>query len=418
MSAVKPLTIFEPIPSEVQEIIVSHCDVDTLLILNGVNKSGSEHFTNEGFFKNYFITQHPRLEPYDRLFTVLRSTHPSKCWKVMCQVMHLPKNPDINPRIATRITPSFTQEAVEKTRSQIDACEQIDKSICGSGYQDPNSPIDQRWKEFKKYEQEHQTAANEYQFEIRKLQEAIRLEFGGKQVGAFVNSSRILNQFDNHTEKFLSSSYEEFVEKAPENNAAISRDQFFYCQKLSEASFFTKPLLEEIERTRTQKLESREKYKALETQRKANEDKKQQLIQDLANPSEAHIMALSAEWHHALKLETKLTDTASLEACQALLDDLIKNPENRTPAAHQKILGFINNCQPSLLTSIWGRLYSQYANQVIQDCWAEKHCMDHLPTLKELIQDELRDLEAYISSTCPPINSDREWVFTVSNPFS
>ena len=36
-------------------------------------------------------------------------------------------------------------------------------------------------------------------------------------------------------------------------------------------------------------------------------------------------MALSAEWHHALKLETKLTDTASLEACQALLDDLIEN---------------------------------------------------------------------------------------------
>ena len=48
--------------------------------------------------------------------------------------------------------PSFTQEAVEKTRSQIDACEQIEQVDCGSGYQEPNSPIDQKSKKIKKYD--------------------------------------------------------------------------------------------------------------------------------------------------------------------------------------------------------------------------------------------------------------------------
>lgn len=398
MSAIKPLAIFQPLPSEVQEIIVSQCDVDTLVTLSGVNKSESENLANEVFFKAYYIEHHPRLKPYDRLFTVLCSTHPSNCWKVICQIMHVPRNLPI----ASRISPSFTQKTAEKIRLQILECEQFNKSICGSGYQDPNSSIHQAWKEFIKYQGEYNTANCEYKLQTQQLLEAINHKFAGKQVEVdFTMKDRIFNQFDYSTNKLLSSSYEEFIKKSPKENAAISSDQFSYFQGTTEFGYLTHALLNKVENLKNLKGQSHTKYVNLENQRSANETKQQKLSNCLANPGAAYIEELSATRNKALDLETALADIASLEACQALIDDLIKNPAKRTPEAHQKILGFINSLKPDLRRDIWSDLYHSCANQVIEDCWAEKHCMDHLQPLRALVAEPLRNLKYYMDTEGP-----------------
>src|ERR1700722_831531 len=107
--------IFNNLPPELNRVIFLFCDLKSLINLSEVSE-GLKAFLSNEFFKDYFFIQHPQLQPSnDRIFSVLRSTHPSNCWKVMSQVMDAQW--ECNRKIlsfAGRLSPAFIKEADDK----------------------------------------------------------------------------------------------------------------------------------------------------------------------------------------------------------------------------------------------------------------------------------------------------------------
>jgi hypothetical protein len=190
------ITIFPNVPSDVQKIIISKCSPGGLIKLSGVNKEASTLLTNE-VFKKLFNDQHPHLAIFDKLFWKLRSNHPTNCWKVACQVMdsswkgYQRENKTVS--IALRLSPSFVQEAnsdVLAMKSQRTKHEERIKEICGAHYEDPNSPIDQAWKGYKKNEEEYYSLYNEYIEELEQIGKEMDLD--SQKTGISITSAEII----------------------------------------------------------------------------------------------------------------------------------------------------------------------------------------------------------------------------------
>src|ERR1043165_1487710 len=133
------MKIFPILPSDVQKLIISFCDANSLVRLGGVTQQAFRLLPDEVFGKLY-KDLHPQLTPYDKLFSGLRSIHPSHCWKIICQVMdpswkgHSAGNSIV---IAKGLNPSFLQEAICRVASLKSKREEKAvrlKEICGSYY--------------------------------------------------------------------------------------------------------------------------------------------------------------------------------------------------------------------------------------------------------------------------------------------
>jgi hypothetical protein len=400
----KQLVVFQDLPSDVQAYIALHCDTNSLLRLSGVNRSAYAFLSNERFFKDHFFEQHPRLEPYEKLFTILRSTHPSNCWKVMCQVMDAQWRSNPMKGIAKRVSASFIEEAhpivVEKLKSQIKEKEEKNKKICGSYFQDSNSPIDRAWKKFKKYEQEFKAADEECQILSQKMREEYALEFKYEQVQmASAQALEIVNS-NNNVEGFISSSYEEFMQHTSVETEEISKDQFRLIQKMIKNSFLFDSLYKKACTLRDQQVRFFEVYQHLEAKRRANEVcitiTTQKLTDFFSNP-QIHLLELTAEWRMVLGLEADLKSLDSLKKCSDLLQKLIEHPEEQTPENCEEICRLINACNTSC--KIWGRLYDKCANRIIEDGWAEKHFQRFLPELKEIVTASIEQIILEVRNT-------------------
>jgi hypothetical protein len=399
--SINQLICFQDIPPEVQAIIASHCSTYALLNLSGVNKSASTFLANAEFFREHYFKLHPSLKPYDKLYTVLITTHPSNCWKVMCKVMDAEWGIDRhNSSIAKRVNLAFMEEAhpkiVERLTIEIEAAEAKDKEICGSGY-DPRSPIDKAWKQFKKFEQEEKAAWAEWHGSWRQLNDEFSQECQEKQIQCDKGLlTKILDQFFGEAKIFISSSYEDFLQKDPEENGKISKDQFCICQKMMRGSLLIRPLSKKIDLLIEEKHSNGSKYHHLEAIRRINQDIKerhqQKLIKFLSNPVEVHLKELSDEWSFARQLEACLKSRDPLEKCRVFAKNLVDHPEQQCSVAFEKLRGLVNESDTQYGTKIWQELYHKCGRRVIEDSWAEKHFPDFLPELLDTIVSLLHDV--------------------------
>jgi len=106
-------SIFPNSNSQCDLNIAAFCNFDSLIPLSSVNQRARELLSNHEFFKGYYQTRYPELNSF-RLFTILRSVHPSVCWKVMCKLMKLSPAGELPD-----LLPSYHEEALPILQSQL-----------------------------------------------------------------------------------------------------------------------------------------------------------------------------------------------------------------------------------------------------------------------------------------------------------
>lgn len=122
--------------TNIDKLIISHSDIDSQLNLILVNRAAFAALSNE-HFKKLFATLHPHLAKSPFVFQVLKTFHPSTCWKVACWALAKPY------RQMTNL--GFLKEAPSQLVRLAESNAQEYKKICGSHYKDPASPIHQAW---------------------------------------------------------------------------------------------------------------------------------------------------------------------------------------------------------------------------------------------------------------------------------
>lgn len=106
-------SIFPNSNSQIDLNIAAFCGIDTLIPLSSVNQRARQLLSNHEFFKGHYTSHYPELNPY-KLFTILRSVHPSICWKVMCKMMKFSFSGELPDRL-----PSYHEEALPILESQL-----------------------------------------------------------------------------------------------------------------------------------------------------------------------------------------------------------------------------------------------------------------------------------------------------------
>lgn len=392
----KTINIFSEIPDELHPLIIYHCNTNQLLLLSSVNKSASRYLSNE-FFKAHYFKMHGSLEHYDKLYTILRSTHPSNCWKVMCAVMDPKWGPGEknSPSIAKRVSPAFIEEAlpkvVEPLNAQIQEAEQNHKAICGSGY-DPLSRIDRVWKAKEKAEQNFKIAKNEHRASSKRLLEELEIDAAEKNVQIDEKQLGVIicRYFNDDVEQFVSCSYEQFVEKVPIEE--ISKDLFSVYQKMMKGSFLLTPLYDRCTLLQSRELVLSTLYEGLESEQLKYQGRIKYAKEKLNNSSAYHLSELTEEWIAARSLESNIKSKEALDKCDVLLQKLIDHPEEKTDGAFEEVRRLINLTNDNFNLFIWGNLYCRCANGVKEDKWSEKHFNEFLPELKEIIQRSLNEI--------------------------
>lgn len=337
----------------------------------------------------------------------------------MCKVMGAEWGIDWQkPSIAKRVSPAFMEEArpkvIEKLNSQIKINEAKDKEVCGSYFEDPSSPIHQAWAEREQYGRDAEAASKECNALSQKLHDELMLETKQKNVQIDLRQlEAVVNRyFDEDQEKFISCSYEQFMEKATDE--VISKDLFSVYQKMMTSSLQISTLRLGATTLQGRYAQSHNKYWNLEEERKGNQGRivhyKQQLTEFLENSVHSHLGVLTSEWSCARFLEETLNDKDSLEKCRELVEKLIKHPEERSLESFAKVRRLVNCCGSCI--SIWHDLYHACANHQIEDSWSEKHFVDFLPELSQILSQRIIEAQHWIDkqsreymSNPPPFSS-------------
>ncbi len=412
--SIKQLFVFPLLPSEVQALIIPFCSTYSLLSLSSANKSAFEYLPNVNFFQKHYFEQHPLLKPYDKLYTVLLTTHPSNCWKVMCKVMDAQWGP-MNSSFANRVRPEFLEEAhpknVERINTQIKAWEEKNKEICGSYFEDPSSPIDKTWKELDRCAQDCVIARIQHDDLSKQKQDEVELAMKEKNLQLDVDQLKmIVDQFDGGAEAFVSSSYEEFLENSPDENPAMSGDLFALYQKIIRDSLSIDSSFENYRRLRDRSYEFSHQYFVLEKLRGNVANKlaieKRRLHEYQSNPAKIHLAELTEERFAAMMIERNLKSKYSLDKCLSLVKTLVNHPEEKTPEAFQQVQDLINACHDDYRIKVWSQLYFQCASRAIEDSWAEKHFKDHLRTLSTILAEVAFEAKAYVVTVAPEYMSN------------
>ena len=404
------MTIFPNSISDADRIIISFCDVGSLVNLSGVNLNAYQALSNNSFFKDLFNFQHPSLEQYkDKLFTKLRSCHPTNCFKIICQALSslrsgvpllqtrvFDKQGDIfglhktnqirwNSVLVNEALPNiFTNLHSRKSKSE----ERL-KVLCGSYFADPGSALDIAWKKQKTCQEELEILKaefkpidEEYQQRFAQLIEPL------KTIHSDWDLRSITHFLSDNGEIFLAQSDEEF-RNSPEakdgmdiNHLPLYRDLARFFLELKEAD---KPL-----RSKTKEWEDLSfAYENLENERVILTDTINNIDNELKKDSSEllvnHQIALSDEITSAFGLEKALAEHPRLNKCKVLIQKLLDHPEEKTPEALDSIRQMINALTCDDKAYIWGSLYRECANGVHEDRWSENHFQDHLFELKDIV---------------------------------
>jgi hypothetical protein len=380
------MTIFPGLVPDVEPVIISNCDTNALIQLSGVNKQLREIFSNKDFFKNLFETQHKALFENVEIFKVLRSFHPSNCWKVMSQLMNSNRAKLDFPR---RLTVSFIEEAVPHFLFQAQSVKQQlteqMKAICGVYREDPSSPIVKAKKAYEKC-REDLHALEEKRVQALNQIHAQLLPVHPDDAPEIVASiTKNLGQFQNISE-------EEFLNIPEEEQQKMLIEHLPLYRSVAEALLTVHDRAWEISNLKFEMTILSRKYQDLEAEKyyldrdlATNDSEISTFLED---PAGKHREVLAQEFYNARALEDRLTDYPLLNECAELLDQLIDDPTQHTPENLNRIRSLINACGYDVKKYIWGRLYFHCANSIIEDEWSEKHFQDHLLTLKSLVNNQ------------------------------
>jgi len=358
--------IFNNLPPELNRVIFLFCDLKSLINLSEVSE-GLKAFLSNEFFKDYFFIQHPQLQPSnDRIFSVLRSTHPSNCWKVMSQVMDAQW--ECNRKIlsfAGRLSPAFIKEADDK--------------------------VNQAWEKLKTANLEFLTLSESKYREIEN-------KFTPKDKGVFNRIFEKRGRGD-AAKNFASISYEEFLQTADVEDKEISRDQFSLYQEAVKQMLSMRDKTGEITTLKHElskligfdhswgSLSVRLSDRAMRDESVIIKSMEQEWVTFYSTFAADHLKKLNREYIYARELENRKKNEELLAKLCDSLEKLIKLPaEERTPNVLEEIRRLINTCTEGCRKHIWASLYFQCANRVIEESWAEKHFQDFLPQLREIVK--------------------------------
>ncbi len=378
------MTIFPGLVSDVEPVIINNCDTNSLVQLSGVNKKLYQTFSNNKFFKNLFETQHQALFDNGNFFKTLRSFHPSNCWKVMSQLMNSTRDSEDFPR---QLDPSFIGDAIthflvraEHAKRQL--TEEI-KAICGSHYQDPNSPIDKAWKAYKKCAQDLDAIKDKMGQSLDEIDKQL-LPVHPEDRGDIVAS------ISQNPRQFQNISAEEFLNIPEEERQGMLVEHLPVYHSVAELLINGDDTAREISNLTFDTTRLAKKYKDLESDRHfLNLDLREndrEVSTFMEAPAQAHSAILAQEFRAARRQEDYFRNKLHLEECSVLIGKLIDDPEKRTPENLNHIRSLINACSFEAKKYIWSNLYFMRANSVIEDRWSEKHFQHYLATLQSLVK--------------------------------
>ncbi len=410
------MTIF-PIPQDpfVDKSIASRCDIQSQLNLLQVNRAAPAALDNEDF-KKLFAAKHPRLAGSPFVFQVLKTFHPDKCWKVACWVLGKPY------RQMTNL--NFLKEAPLQLPRLAEMKNQEFRRICGSRYEDPESPIHLAW-----IAKENYRSVFEQSMQIREFLMHIR-EKVIPSVTYFVNqlspedqmqAHEALQLFLPHLEEFhrfwgqcpledlsvellkdkLRSS--ESYTRLLEHNIVVYDDAVLL--SLCEARQFI-ALHENFLEIHSKYFKLDQDYRALEMEKDRALRHQREIAQDLALfPGHGAVTTLAQkiwlleqydlmvdEVEYARDIEALgFDDVPRLENCvqviKGFLVGIVANPDAGLPDIHSEEIQELRRSINSLPMSgrIWHNLYTRYAGGVDGPQWSENHFHEYLGVLCYII---------------------------------
>lgn len=164
-------TIFPNSLSDAENLIVQFLDPRSQVRLSGVSSRAYTVLSNVPHFQRLFAEQHPLLAKMDQVFLQLNTYYPECSWKVACCTMVEGPRP-FKREFLERAVPSIRADLLlerEKIESKKHLVELQLRAICGSYYQDPNSPIHQAWKNRVQVERDIDLCTLEWARETQKI---------------------------------------------------------------------------------------------------------------------------------------------------------------------------------------------------------------------------------------------------------
>src|SRR5579871_6651490 len=135
--------------NDVEREILTHCDVHSLVSLSCMHQYAHRVIVieNNSAFKERFLHLYRSVHPSpEKLFPHFQKYFPERCWQLCC-FLYSDKKEDIfifRDRFF-KMVPIVQVLDIEKT---ITTCEGELKTICGTGYEDPDSPIHKAWEAY------------------------------------------------------------------------------------------------------------------------------------------------------------------------------------------------------------------------------------------------------------------------------
>lgn len=403
--------------TNIDKQIISRLDVDTLLSsMSYVNKAAATALDNE-CFRKLFKKKYPDLARSPYVFQVLRTFHPDKCWKVACWILAGSHRTISNFH--------FLSQAPLQLPNLKASYDRKIAGICGSGYEDPASPIHQAWLTKQRMEGDFQKA-------IRVIG---NLAADYMQI---INASRV-NQpaFHNFIEQLnpndamdvlttVRKCFEGWIREwlngndVPEDLSVnflrnklqgekgytilVAHNQNFLSDELLEAVC---QIVKNVNQSRSI-IESFRKYDRLEEKRVELTRPRDQIRGDMqaldpSNPSSSQErMRWLLQHHDLLVMDAQFPLKASafdqspgLSECLELIKvirseiDLEDSIPSLDAFKIQQLYGLIQSLSMPTRGRIWHNLYMRCANGAQEDRWSEKHFNAYLQRLEEIINDEL-----------------------------
>lgn len=367
------VSVFPGLVSDVDNFIFSFLDNQSQVVFSGVSQIAYKKLSNNVHFHNLFKIQHPQLTGHCFSFVLLAKYHPSNCWKVACCCFS---------KGVFRVNKSFLELAIpsislplkeKKMRLETEL-----NQLCGVGFADPNSLIDQAWKFHEKCTREFDEVNTKFcsslellssmhpEVELKVLCGVSRdnpnkFSLGDEGAVGEGFSDEELKTFKPH----LFALYQEFA------NLYVD-----YSSKLCDL------------------MDSDTKYRTLEKKRCSLGSELIQVNKDLDLMIPDYELSLNSEFRLAMDIELALVNVDKLVECSKLLVEL----QSKVPTSEdlRKASNLINSCSLEVKTMIWNQLYFNYGMGNQDPSWAENHFHEFLGPLSSIIKGSSNHYQAIL----------------------
>jgi hypothetical protein len=397
-------TIFPGLITDIENRILSHMASQPwdLVTLSGTCTFAYGKLCNEKYFGPLFAAQYPLLAKTDQVFLQIRQLYPQCSWKAACCLMlkgYTPFKIEFLQRPILVIT-SAIQAQKEQVLAKKLTAEFENHRICGSYYQDPNSPIHQAWETLIKDKEEHDVFCLQKYEEIKKLlapfDRSIEYMFANLQFIPQIDPEEVSDEIK--TNGATMSLFEMLVHPScldllSKDITVLEQHRVAEIVDLSRIEEYREviPLLFEIKKNKEmlgQKgLESISKYTQLEEGRilslKEARARSKELVwieKNLAAVWRANQLHLIVDQYFAKNAERFAGNALMLfrvaHMCEIFNDRCCSYKDATDFSRTVKRFKENFNLWYEESDLIWEMLYHQCANGVVEDQWAEKHCVD------------------------------------------